>query len=122
MNPEEPLGLVTAGYVASCLGCFRYLSAAVCPRPIRESWLQRPQIPQALDVMPPPLMYQPRPTDPYTLEESASVMETVRAQFETAIAARAEKEAVQAAEVRRRAEEELDGFYDDRTDEVRMAQ
>lgn len=31
---------------------------------------------------------------------------------------RAEKEAAQAAEVKKRAEEELDGFYDTRTDEV----
>lgn len=47
-------------------------------------------------------------------------MENVRAQFEATIAARAEEEATQAAEVRRRAEEELDGFYDERTDEVGM--
>lgn len=72
---------------------------------------------QGLDAMPAP-SYQPRPTDPYNLEESAEVMEMVQAEFEAAVAARARKEAAAAAEVRRRAEEELDGFYDQRTDEV----
>ena len=65
--------------------------------------------------------YKPRPTDPYTIEEAAEVIETAKAQFETAIQERADKEAARAAEVRRLAEEELDGFYDQRTDEVRVA-
>lgn len=73
--------------------------------------------PQGLDAMPAP-SYKPRPTDPYSLEESAAVMDVVRAEFEAAVSTRAEKEAAAAAEVRRRAEEELDGFYDQRTDEV----
>lgn len=63
--------------------------------------------------------YQPRPTDPYSLEEAAGVMEQVNSQFEAMIQGRADNEAAQAEEVKRRAEEELDGFYDERTDEVR---
>ncbi|CAN0180468.1 unnamed protein product [Ascophyllum nodosum] len=74
-----------------------------------------------LDVMPAP-SYKPRPTDPYTIEEAAEVIETAKAQFETAIQERADKEAARAAEVRRLAEEELDGFYDQRTDEVARRQ
>ncbi|CAN0488378.1 unnamed protein product, partial [Laminaria digitata] len=66
--------------------------------------------------------YQPRPTDPYSLEEAASILETVRNQFEAAVRERADKEAAKATEVKRRAEEELDGFYDDRTDEVARRQ
>lgn len=53
------------------------------------------------------------------MQEAAEVIETANKQFETAVRERAEKEATQSMEVKRRAEEELDGFYDQRTDEVR---
>lgn len=46
-------------------------------------------------------------------------MEQVNSQFEATVKDRADNEATQAEEVKRRAEEELDGFYDERTDEVR---
>lgn len=45
-------------------------------------------------------------------------METAQSQFDAAVKERAEKEAAKAAEVKKLAEEELDGFYDGRTDEV----
>lgn len=73
---------------------------------------------QAMDGMPAP-SYQSRPTDPYSLEETAGAMELVNSQFEATVKERADNEATQAEEVKRRAEEELDGFYDERTDEVR---
>lgn len=62
--------------------------------------------------------YQPKPTDPFSLEESAGVMEAAQSQFDAVVKERADKEAAKAAEVKRLAEEELDGFYDERTDEV----
>ena len=68
--------------------------------------------------MSPATPYQPRPTDPYSLEEAAAVLDLVNTQFEAAVRERAEKEVAKADEVKRRAEEELDGFYDERTDEV----
>lgn len=46
-------------------------------------------------------------------------MEQANSQFEATVKERADNEATQAEEVKRRAEEELDGFYDERTDEVR---
>lgn len=46
-------------------------------------------------------------------------METAQSAFDAVVKERADKEAVQAAEVKKRAEEELDGFYDTRTDEVK---
>lgn len=46
-------------------------------------------------------------------------MEAAQSQFDAAVKERADKEAAKAAEVKRLAEEELDGFYDERTDEVR---
>ncbi|CAM9250063.1 unnamed protein product [Pylaiella littoralis] len=67
-------------------------------------------------------LYQPKPTDPYSLEEAAAVIETAQNQFDVVVKERAEKEAAQAAEVKKRAEEELDGFYDTRTDEVARRQ
>ncbi|CAN0099599.1 unnamed protein product [Ectocarpus sp. 4 AP-2014] len=66
--------------------------------------------------------YQPKPTDPYSLEEAAGVMEEAQSQFDAVVNERAEKEAAKAAEVKRLAEEELDGFYDGRTDEVARRQ
>ncbi|CAM9622654.1 unnamed protein product [Ectocarpus fasciculatus] len=66
--------------------------------------------------------YQPKPTDPYSLEETAGVMEAAQIQFDAGVKERAEKEATKAAEVKRLAEEELDGFYDERTDEVARRQ
>lgn len=47
-------------------------------------------------------------------------METAQNQFDAIVKERADKEAAQAAEVKTRAEEELDGFYDTRTDEVNV--
>lgn len=47
-------------------------------------------------------------------------MEEAQSQFDVVVKERAEKEAAKAAEVKRLAEEELDGFYDGRTDEVIM--
>lgn len=47
-------------------------------------------------------------------------MEAAQSQFDAVVKERAEKEATKAAEVKRLAEEELDGFYDERTDEVIM--
>lgn len=73
--------------------------------------------PQPMDSMPAP-SYQPRPTDPYSMEEAAAVMELVNNQFEASVKERADKEAAKAVEVKRLAEEELDAFYDERTDEV----
>ncbi|CAN0104989.1 unnamed protein product [Ectocarpus sp. 12 AP-2014] len=66
--------------------------------------------------------YQPKPTDPYSLEEAAGVMEEAQSQFDAVVKERAEKEAAKTAEVKRLAEEELDGFYDERTDEVARRQ
>ncbi|CAM9219447.1 unnamed protein product [Scytosiphon promiscuus] len=66
--------------------------------------------------------YRPKPTDPYSLEETAEVMETAQSEFDAVVKERAEKEAARAAEVKRLAEEELDGFYDERTDEVARRQ
>lgn len=75
---------------------------------------------QPLDAMPAP-SYTPRPTDPYSFEEAREIIESANLRFETAVQERANKEAAQAAEVKRRAEEDLDGFYDQRTDEVRFS-
>lgn len=47
-------------------------------------------------------------------------MESAQNQFDAAVKERADKEAAKAAEVKKLAEEELDGFYDERTDEVRL--
>lgn len=46
------------------------------------------------------------------------MMESAQSEFDAMVKERADKEAAQAAEVKRLAEEELDGFYDERTDEV----
>ncbi len=45
-------------------------------------------------------------------------MEAAQSEFDAVVKERADKEAAKAAEVKRLAEEELDGFYDERTDEV----
>lgn len=45
-------------------------------------------------------------------------METAQSQFDAAVKERADQEVAKAAEVKKLAEEELDGFYDGRTDEV----
>eukprot|EP00752_Nemacystus_decipiens_P005167 g4689.t1 len=66
--------------------------------------------------------YKPKPTDPYSLEEAAGVMESAQSQFDAAVKERADREAVKAAEVKKLAEEDLDGFYDERTDEVARRQ
>eukprot|EP00903_Cladosiphon_okamuranus_P015211 g14059.t1 len=66
--------------------------------------------------------YQPKPTDAYSLEEAAAVMESAQSQFDAAVKERADKEAAKAEEVKKLAEEELDGFYDERTDEVARRQ
>ncbi|CAM9889367.1 unnamed protein product [Discosporangium mesarthrocarpum] len=59
-----------------------------------------------------------RPTDPYNEEESAGVLEDFRQAFELKVVERAQREAEEGREALRRAEEELDGFYDKRTDQV----
>ncbi|CAM9147525.1 unnamed protein product [Choristocarpus tenellus] len=63
-----------------------------------------------------------RPTDLYTEEESAGVLENLMQAFEAQLSERAQLELQKAGEALRRAEEDLDRFYDDRTDQVARRQ